>query len=483
MCPAQRFRVSPALVLCLTTMIAAWGGAPAVVAQEAAGAPGPEPDQGTQARRMSLGAAVQLILARNPLSRAQELKVERARLDVEQFENFWYLPSFQLQTLTGVVPAARGDIFDSPDTASDLDNLGPFVRAQVGFALPIYTFGRLSNAANVARNVLGAEQAKAQKVRDELQLETIKAYWGLVASDEATQVATEMRDQYEKLLQEVEEKLDRDEIDPNDAWEIQAAAFDVNKTYLDAFEGRRLLERGLGEFLGLAPGEFIEPTDTEGPEVGLGSADLDRLVGTARRLNPDLRAVQSAVGALEAAMDLSRSNRWPIVLVGGFVGIAHSPVRDEQKNPFAFDEFNYRRVGAAFNLQWDLNFAKHRLEFLKRKIERDVTSAQQRALEMKISLDVYEALERVLKNVELVESAAETRRVSRRWLRTAFDDWDLGIGEAQPVIKAYQQDYRLQGLVIETQYLLNVSLAALAFVMGDLHSYLQWVADGQVVLD
>ena len=45
----------------------------------------------------------------------------------------------------GVVPAAKGTIFDSPDTARDLDDLGPFVRFRLDATLPLYTFGRLTS--------------------------------------------------------------------------------------------------------------------------------------------------------------------------------------------------------------------------------------------------------------------------------------------------------------------------------------------------
>lgn len=102
---------------------------------------------------------------------------------------------------------------------------------------------------------------------------------------------------------------------------------------------------------------------------------------------------------------------------------------------------------------------------------------------MKINIEVHEALEAVLMQQQLLASARESRRESRRWLRTAADDFDLGIGEAQPLIKAYQADYRLQATVIQSEYDLNVALASLALVIGDMHSYLTWIADGQVALD
>ena len=79
--------------------------------------------------------------------------------------------------------------------------------------------------------------------------------------------------------------------------------------------------------------------------------------------------------------------------------------------------------------------------------------------------------------------ARQTRRVTRRWLRVAADNWDLGIGEAETLLKAYQADYRLQGVVIERQYELNVSLAELAAALGEFDLYLRWFRDGRVALE
>lgn len=438
---------------------------------------------GVTSRPLSLGAAVSVALDHNPLTRAARLDVQRRQLDVEQYEDFWNLPSFNFNGYSGIVPAARGNVLYSPDTASDLNDLGPFYRFEVGLVLPLYTFGRLRHAAGAARGAVNAEQARADRIRDELTQQVVTLYWGLVAADELLGVADEMRSSYDDLLEKIEDKLEAAAIDPNDAYEAQTAKFDIERAYLDAGETYTVVQRALAELLGDDRRTLYVPSHTAGPEVAVTRDDLPQLEQIAVRTHPQLRALRAAVGALEEAMALEQSNRWPIVLAGGGFSMAQSPNRDDQVSPFAYDEFNFRRLAAALNVRWDLNFARHRLDFLKRQLERDATEARAHALGLRVSIDVHRALEKVLKFVELVESARETRRISRRWLRTAFDDFDLGIGEAQPLIKAYRADYRLQGLIIETQYELNTALAELALVLGDFHTYVRWVADGRVSLD
>ena len=459
---------SPLLVIALLTATSVSGQEP----QSATGTP----------PRLGLAAVLARVVDSNPLMRAHRLDVARAEVDLDQWQSFWSLPQVQLDSSSGVVPGARGDIFNSPDTSSDLDDLGPFFKGQIGFAVPVYGFGRLRHGTAAARGVVDAKVSENQRARDELSKEVIRTYWGALSAGRALDIAEDMRSSYDELIERVEQELDKGDIDPNDAWEIRSGRYDVEAVYLEARQTKWILRDALATLMGLDSSAY-ELADDGMPEVTLSRAALPALQAAAMERNPQLRALAAAAGALDEAMGLSQSKRWPLILIGGGFGFARSSARDDQTNPFAYDEFNFTRVGAAVNVRWDLNFTRHSLDVARRRIERDATLARRQALQMSVEIDVTRALEDALKNVELLESVRETRRETRRWLRSAGDDFDLGIGEAQPLIKAYRADYRLQQEVIKTEYELMVSLAELAFVIGDLSSYLQWIADGQVVLD
>ncbi len=441
-----------------------------------------QPAAGTPPR-LGLAAVLARAVDSNPLMRAHRLDVDRAEVDLKQWQSFWSLPEVQLDSYTGVVPGARGDIFNSPDTSSDLNDLGPFFKGQIGFAIPVYGFGRLRHGTAAARGVVDVKESEQQRARDELSREVIRTYWGALSAGRAFDIAEGMRDAFDELIEQADQKLDEGDIDPNDAWEIRSGRYDVDAVYLETRQKHRLLLEALAKLMGFDSSSAYELRADRMPEVALTRADLRALQADAAERNPQLRALAAASGALDEAMDLSRSNRWPLILIGGGFGFARSAARDDQKNPFAYDEFNFTRAGAAVNMRWDLNFARHNLDIARRRIERDATDARRLALQMSVEIEVVGALEGVLKNVELLASARQTRRETRRWLRSAGDDFDLGIGEAQPLIKAYRADYRLQHEVVKREYELMVSLAELAFVIGDLSSYLQWIADGQVVLD
>ena len=437
------------------------------------------------AAELSIADAIRLGLASNPLARAQKLEVDAAQVDVDQIESRRYLPQLRLGARSGVVPEARGDVLFSPDKADDLGGLGPFVQFELQAIEPLYTFGKLANAVRVARSGLLAQSSKRDALHNELVVQIVKSYWGLAAAISAREVAEEMRQSYTTLLEEVRERLQdvSSEIDDTDVFEVESRGFDIEKLYLESIDRVELLGEALNLLVGRDVGSTVTVSEAPPPVLETDAEVLPELVAKAGQINPQLRAVTSLVAALDARMDLQNSQRLPTVFLAAGFSVARAGNRVDQTNPFVLDEFNYRRVGLHLGLQWDLNFVRHNLEYQKAKIERDAAAARAEALRGKMMLDVHRAFRDAAKNQALVEEARRSRRSANRWLRLAFDNWDLGIGEIERLLKAYEASYRLQGQAIEREYELNVSLGRLAVAIGDSDLYLQWIDDGKVALD
>ena len=58
----------------------------------------------------------------------------------------------------------------------------------------------------------------------------------------------------------------------------------------------------------------------------------------------------------------------------------------------------------------------------------------------------------------------------------------MGIGEPTPAIKAYRIYYNLWASEIKKKYELNVAIAKLAFVMGDLTYYTRWLKNEKITI-
>jgi outer membrane protein TolC len=81
-----------------------------------------------------------------------------------------------------------------------------------------------------------------------------------------------------------------------------------------------------------------------------------------------------------------------------------------------------------------------------------------------------------------LKAARESLKASKSWLRLSLENWDMGIGEVDRLLDAYEAYYRMKGVEIEMELEYNLSLARVAKALGDLDLYLDWVKSGTVEL-
>jgi outer membrane protein TolC len=125
----------------------------------------------------------------------------------------------------------------------------------------------------------------------------------------------------------------------------------------------------------------------------------------------------------------------------------------------------------------------------RKNIDVSEALAEQRALleqlevlRSKVGVEVRRALRETQRTHLLLESARISLKAAKSRLRLVLDNWETGVGEVSNVIDAYEKYYRLRVEEPQREYDLNVALARLGFVLGDVNLYLGWVHDGKVSL-
>ena len=79
-------------------------------------------------KQFTLNTAIRTARDQNPIGKAANFDVEKASMNIKKAIIRKYMPIMDLKFNTGLVPAAEGDIFFSPDKQTDLDGLGPFFK-------------------------------------------------------------------------------------------------------------------------------------------------------------------------------------------------------------------------------------------------------------------------------------------------------------------------------------------------------------------
>jgi outer membrane protein TolC len=218
------------------------------------------------------------------------------------------------------------------------------------------------------------------------------------------------------------------------------------------------------------------------PTVAIDESGSAAVAARAVEAHPEVRAMVAATGVLAAKVELQRRSRNPVVFLAGGVGYAHAGNRDEQDNPWVNEDFNYTRIGAEIGMKWDANLDRKGLDVSEALAEQRALLEQLEVLRSKVGVEVRRALREVQRTRLLVDSARTSLKAAKSRLRLVLDNWETGVGEVTNVIDAYEKYYRLRVEEPQREYELNVALARLGFVLGDVNLYLGWVHDGKVSL-
>lgn len=442
----------------------------------------PEPAPG--AAFVSLRRAVERVIGNHPLVKAEGIRVHRAEVDLAKLRQK-KRPDIGLRLLTGLVPEAKGDIFFSENESDDLSGLGPFYQAELRATQPISTFGKLAAALSAAEQGIRLRELGRSATAEKVRFEVIQAYWAVDAARRGVSLAENFQEDYEELLETVEEQVqDPDsEIDHTNLLEVRSLEYQVAQGYYEVASKKEVADtylEGLLEFGDLRSHE-IEAVTT--PTFSRGEDLLARAVTIAQSSRVEVAQARVALAALDAQVAGALAAKRPNLFVTAIGKYAKASNRTDQKNPFVFDPFNQRTLGAALAAKWNLNFKAHQLELARSLAEKDEALQKVRLLEGKAALEMTKAVAEAEANSVLLAAAERSLKAAKSWLRLSADNWDLGIGKVDRLLDAYSSFYTLSGIVIERESKFNLSLARLAKGLGDVSLYFDWIENGTVKTD
>jgi len=434
--------------------------------------------------RLGLRDVVERALAESHLVKVGGFEVAKAGEGVRKAEALRILPEATLDLTGGLVPAAHGTVVSSTDSSSSLNNLGPFYRFELKLVQPLWTFGRIDATEALAREGLAAQKARSTLTRENVAFDATRAYWALAAAAEGEAISRSMRKDFDQLQREVEKRVadESSGVNDSDLFEVRANSYSIDRLYLDALELRRTAADALRAVMNLPGDEEPALVHEPPPTVEVDEDHTAAVVARAVEAHPEVRAMTAASRVPAAKVELQRRSRNPVFFLAGGVGYAHAGNRDEQDNPWASDDFNYARIGAEIGLKWDANLYRKNLDVSEAAAEYGAILEQLEVLRSKVGVEVRRAVREVQRTRALLDSARTSLKAAKSRLRLVLDNWETGVGDVSDVIDAYEKYYRLRVEEPQREYELNVALARLGFVLGDVNLYLGWVHDGKVSL-
>ena len=111
--------------------------------------------------------------------------------------------------------------------------------------------------------------------------------------------------------------------------------------------------------------------------------------------------------------------------------------RDKQSNPFVYEPFNVRSIGATLALRWELNFAQTGAKARKDLADAAETRARHQALLARKRVELAEAHARLVEARAIHEASRAALSVGANWLRIAEENHGLETASMKDLIEAY----------------------------------------------
>lgn len=420
---------------------------------------------------LTLQELVQMALERSPSIEMVRDEVRSARSDLKQVESAYY-PQLDTTVVTG--PAAdatepevvNGKITDpSPDGIFDINIFG---RLDFTLTQPLYTFGKLSNREKAAKQGVQAKRVGIEQKEAEIVLRVKQLYYGMVLARQGKDVADESDDYFKDIKRRIEALIDAGStnVDESDIYMVEAYSAQAQSFRAEAEKGERVAYFALKSLIGMPPGEDFT-IDTESlPERQKQLQSQDEYVRMALNQRPELKQLKHGIAAQRHLVEATRSDLYPTAFAAVIGSFAGAPGRDQFDSAYFTDEFNHAYAGFFAGLKWHFDFGIQQAKVSKEVAEYNKLLNTKRYAEQNIPIQVANIYQEVLQYQKSMKAYDEAATASRKWVVTAFANFDMGIGTAKRIFDAIEKYGHNRGSFLEALYNYNLALAQLEYAIG-----------------
>jgi outer membrane protein TolC len=396
------------------------------------------------------------------------LLAERARLERTrgQLREAHVAPFSQFRATggVGIAPTIRGDGIFSPNTDQSLtSNLGMAWRFEVSGAVPLWTFGKITNLWDAAEAAVKVGEQQLQITRDEVRFDVRKAYYGLLLAREAIELLHEAAGRIADAATKLEKEVDAEDGDPIDLLKLQTYQAELEARLSEAQKFEQVARAGLRFYTGVSELE-IKPSPLDVAKHRLGS--LPTYLAAARVHRPDVLMAHAGLQARQAQVRLAQSQMFPDFGVGMSFGASYAPEVANQINPFVLDPGNYFRYGLGLVFQWNLDFPASHARVLQAQAQLEEMVALDRKALGGVAAEVEAAHAEASDWKRRLEAFEKAEKYARKWLATVQQSIDVGTMEEKDLIDPARRwaENRYNRLNATMEY--NMALAKLARVTG-----------------
>jgi len=312
------------------------------------------------------------------------------------------------------------------------------------------------------------EKARVEEKAADLILRVKELYYSRLLASDVLGLIDEIAKDLNKAIEKTQRRLKAEVpgADEIDLYKLKAFRGEVLKNREEAQKGFDLATGALMFYAGLDRTQPFE-LDAIGLEASPKDVEpVDRGMGMALELRPEMTQVRAGLKATEALVRAEESNLYPQFFAAVNGVYAQAGNRTRQQNPFAFDPLNDRYTMIVFGFKYDLDFGITRGKIRAAQAEHLKVGETKQFAEQGISLQVRKAHRELAEAQEALRATEDGWRNAKKWLVASKANYDLGVGESRDLGQAAETYAKLRADNFKAMYNYNLSLANIEHATG-----------------
>jgi len=442
----------------------------------------------TDGRRVELRPLMERAANNDDL--VEEYEARREAAEWKQYQAKWArAPKINSTTTLAPVPAnADPDRLDENFDEIGAFNIGPLVNESLRVLVPIYTFGRIEIAKQLAEIGVDVAELKREAAVEDVLFQTKRAYYGLQLS----RTFQPILDRGNKLIEEklADMKSARDfgdeDFSIDDYRRLQIFASEVESRMADNRKLRRISTSGLQFLAELdAPKLAVDSLDSDADPKPL--AELETYWQHARSHRLDLRQLRKAVDARELQTKLERREFYPNIAF--FSGLSYSWSTEETASQPVFcrdsdpancpanidnlyaepdsDPLDRFSINLGIAINWDVDILNQHGQLQAVNAKTRMIKAQRRRANRAVRLDIERKYTEAKDALKKIRIQSERLDAAESWRdQVGFKMEAAGIEFGDDDIKPIREFYEAKAEYLRARTEYRIARASLAQAIG-----------------
>jgi outer membrane protein len=417
---------------------------------------------------LTLKELITMALKYSPEVKASKSEVALATEQKNEAHGYRW-PQFDAVATGGVVPnASRGEIRQVGegktlyyrDPKDKLHGMNVFGNLTFALSQPLYTFGKIAFREEAAARNIKVKEAGVDAKKGEVILQVSEAYYGLILAGqgkEAVQDArTYLNDTRERITRLL--RINSPNVKESDRYRLASYEGALEKFSAEADEGSKVAYEALKALTGRQK-DFRVPQELPTPTTS--PSGLDYYVRQALELRPEFTQLKEGLVARQLLVDAAKADRYPSFFLAVVGQVAGAPGRDYNPDPYTYDFFNDTGAMPVVGAKWHFDFGILKAKIGQARAELDQLRHTEKTALMGIPVEVARDYGKVQENYKASVGMEKAYVNARRWLVTAFSNFDMGLGKLDDIFQAFERYGSFRGDYLMALYQYNLAVAKL----------------------